>query len=177
MVIFAIGCGNKNEEAVEIQEYTGPVLETGPAINYYSDSAVVKIKMEAPKQLDFGNGDQEFPEGLRLEFYEDGKMSSTLRADYCYYTAKDNLYKATGNVVIQRTDNKDRLDTEELYWNRKEEEVFTDKYVMIQQNGELIKGVGLEAKQDFSYYKILDVQGFINLEKEQPETKSIREEE
>ena len=94
------------------------------------------MKMEAPKQFDFGNGDREFPEGLYLEFYEDGVQTSSLRADYCYYTAKDDLYKATGNVVIERVDNKDRLDTEELYWNQRKEDVFTDKYVIIQQGGE-----------------------------------------
>ena len=164
--ILALSCGGRGGDSIEIQEYTGPVLETGHAINYYSDSAVVKMRMESPRQLDFGNGDREFPEGLYLEFYEKGKMTSTLRADYCYYTAEDDLYKATGNVVIQRVDNNDRLDTEELYWNQRKEDVFTDKYVIIQQGGELMEGVGLEAKQDFSYYKILDPKGTILLNKE-----------
>lgn len=164
--LLVLNCGGRTGDAIDIQEYSGPILETGHAINYYSDSAVVKMRMESPRQLDFGNGDREFPDGIYLEFYENGKMSSTLRADYCYYTADDDLYKATGNVVIQRVDNKDRLDTEELYWNQKKEDVFTDKYVIIQQGGELMEGVGLEAKQDFSYYKILDPKGTILLNKE-----------
>ena len=164
--ILAFSCGGRIGDAIEIQEYNGPVLETGHAINYYSDSAIVKMRMESPRQLDFGNGDREFPEGLYLEFYEKGEMTSTLRADYCYYTAEDDLYKATGNVVIQRVDNNDRLDTEELFWNQRKEDVFTDKYVIIQQGGELMEGVGLEAKQDFSYYKILDPKGTILLNKE-----------
>jgi len=168
-----VACGVRSDEALEIQEYTGPILETGPATNYYSDSAVVKMRMEAPKQLDYGNGDREFPEGLYMEFYEEGKMTSTLRADYCYYTAKDDLYKATGNVVIQRMDNKDRLDTEELFWNQKEEDVFTDKYVIIQQGDELMEGVGLEAKQDFSYYKILEPTGTIILNKQETPPDSL----
>jgi LPS export ABC transporter protein LptC len=165
-IIALSSCGNKSNEALEFQEYNGPVIEIGPAVNYYSDSAVVKMRMEAPRQLEFGNGDREFPEGLYLEFFENGEMTSTLKADYCYYTKEDDLYKATGNVIIKRVSNGDRLDTEELYWSQKDEDVFTDKNVIIQQEGELIKGVGLEAKQDFSYYKILEVTGTLPLSKE-----------
>lgn len=149
---------------MEIQEYTGPVIELGPAITYYSDSAKVKMRMEAPRQLEFIGGDREFPEGLFLEFFNaEGNPTSTLKADYCYYTKKEDLYKATGNVIIQDTETNDRLDTEELYWNYKKEEVFTDKFVRIERGGDLITGIGLEAKQDFSYYKILEVQGTLPL--------------
>ena len=168
LIIFVISflvlnCKSKTNEVLEIQEYTGPIREVGPANNYYSDSAVVKMRMEAPRQLDFSNGDSEFPEGLFLEFYDEGILTTTLKADYCYKTAKDELWKATGNVVIQRIDNGDRLDTEELFWNARKEEVFTEKFVRIEKDGDLHLGEGLEAKQDFSYWKILNAQGTLPL--------------
>ena len=157
-------CQSKSDDVLEIQEYTGPLVELGHAITYYSDSARVKMRMEAPKQLEFGSGDREFPEGLFLEFFDsEGKSTSTLRADYCYYTKKEDLYKATGNVVVQDVETNDRLDTEELYWNEKTEKVFTDKFVRIETKGDLVTGIGLDAKQDFSYYKILKVQGTMPL--------------
>jgi len=158
------GCGNKDDEIKKVEEYTGPIVELGPATTYYSDSAVVKMKMEAPHQLEYGNGDREFPEGLHLEFFDiNGNRTSTLRANYCYYTSKEDLYKATGNVVVINTQNGDRLDTEELFWNQKKETVFTDKFVKIEQNGELQMGDGLEAKQDFSYWKLINYKGTIDL--------------
>jgi LPS export ABC transporter protein LptC len=163
-VIF-LNCSSKNNEILEIQEYTGPVLEMGPAITYYSDSAVVKMKMEAPKQLEFGNGDREFPEGLSMEFFDkQGNPTSTLRADYCYYTRKEDLYKATGNVVVKNLENNDRLDTEELFWNEKKEDVFTEKFVRIEKDGDIQVGEGLKAKQDFSYWEILNSKGEITLD-------------
>jgi LPS export ABC transporter protein LptC len=163
----AVGCGGRSDEAIEIQEYTGPVIDVGPSVNYYSDSAVVKMRMESPRQLIFGNEDSEYPEGLYLEFFENGKKTSSLKADYCYYTKKEDLYKATGNVVIQSMETNDRLDTEELFWSQKKEEVFTDKFVKIEQDGYLHIGEGLEAKQDFSYWKILDAQGTIPLNRQE----------
>lgn len=163
-LFILFNCQNKSDEVMEIQEYTGPIVELGPATTYYSDSAMVKMKMEAPRQLEFGTGDREFPEGLYLQFFDKkGKPTSTLKADYCYYTKKDDLYKATGNVVVQDVETNDRLDTEELYWNQKKEEVFTEKFVRIEKDGELHVGDGLEAKQDFSYWKILNSKGTITL--------------
>lgn len=166
ITILAVGCGGRSDDAMEIQEYTGPIIDVGPSINYYSDSAVVKMRMESPRQLIFGNEDSEYPEGLYLEFFENGKKTSSLKADYCYYTKKEDLYKATGNVVIQSMETNDRLDTEELFWSQKKEEVFTDKFVKIEQDGYLHIGEGLEAKQDFSYWKILDAQGTIPLNRQ-----------
>lgn len=164
MTFLLSHCGSKSDEMMQVQEYTGPILDIGPATTYYSDSARVKMKMEAPRQLEFGTGDREFPEGLFLQFYDvEGNLTSTLKADYCYYTKKDDLYKATGNVVIEDVETKDRLDTEELYWDQKKEEVFTDKFVRIEKDGELHVGDGLEAKQDFSYWKILNSKGTIML--------------
>lgn len=161
---LSFGCHIKKDELIEIQEYTGPIIELGPATTYYSDSARVKMRMEAPRQLEFGSGDREFPEGLFLQFFDsEGDPTSTLKADYCYYSKKEDLYKATGNVVVQDVETNDRLDTEELYWNQKEEEVFTEKFVRIEKDGELHIGDGLEAKQDFSYWKILNSKGTITL--------------
>ena len=157
-------CQSKTDDVLEIQEYTGPIIELGHAVTYYSDSARVKMRMEAPKQLEYGTGDREFPEGLFLEFFDtNGEPTSTLRADYCYYTKKEDLYKATGNVVVQDVETNDRLNTEELFWNQKKEEVFTEKFVRIEKDGELHVGDGLEAKQDFSYWKILNSKGTIRL--------------
>lgn len=168
LLIFGIAgmfsCENKTDEIMEIQEYTGPIREGRNMVIYRSDSAIVTLKMTTPRILDFGSGDQEFPEGFFLEFYDKkGDPTSSLKADYCYYTKKDDLYKATGNVVVQDKETNDRLDTEELFWNRQKEEVFTDKFVRIEKDGELHVGDGLEAKQDFSYWKILNSKGTITL--------------
>lgn len=163
-IIGNFSCENKDADIDEIQEYTGPINEGKNVVLYRSDSAVVSLKMESPRILDFGSGDQEFPEGFFLEFYDkQGNPTSSLKADYCYYTRKDDLYKATGNVVIQDIETNDKLNTEELFWNRKKGDVFTDKFVRIEKEGEIHVGDGLEAKQDFSYWKILNSKGTISL--------------
>jgi len=161
---FLVSCGDK-EGMVSLEEYTGPVVEATDVTTLYSDSARLKLKLKAKKQLEYSSGDREFPEGIYLEFYDpDGTISSTMRADYCYYTDEDELYKATGNVVIKGIKKEEQLNTEELFWNQKEETVFTEKFVRIEKDGEIHMGDGLEAKQDFSEYRMLRSRGTILLE-------------
>lgn len=158
-----MGC--KSKEALDlVVPYEGPILEVENTVTYYSDSAVVKMKMTAPRQFEFENGDREFPDGLYLEFYDAlGNITSTLEADYCYFTAEEELYKASGDVIIKGYSTQEQLNTEELFWNQKEEKVFTDKFVRIEKEGEIHMGEGLEAKQDFSEYRILKSRGSILL--------------
>ena len=81
-IILWMGCNEAHDES-EMPIYEGPILELTNATTYYSDSAVVRIKLEAPKQLEFENKDREFKEGIYLEFYEpDGTLSSNLKANY-----------------------------------------------------------------------------------------------
>jgi hypothetical protein len=51
------------------------------------------------------------------------------------------------------------MNTEELNWVPAKQKIFTDKFVTIQTKEEVLKGQGLEAKQDFSSYRILKPTG------------------
>src|SRR5210317_398550 len=116
IVLIWTGCNEVHEES-EMPIYEGPILELTNAITYYSDSSVVRIKLQAPKQLEFENKDREFTEVIYLEFYEpDGSLSSNLEANYCYYYAKEDKWRALGNVIVKNIANKEQLDTEELFW-------------------------------------------------------------
>jgi LPS export ABC transporter protein LptC len=161
-------CKSRNE-AIAFEEYDGPIVEAENVVTYYSDSARVTLKLEAEKQLEFDNGDREFPKGVYLEFYdEDGNISSTMRSDYCYYTQATGIYKASGDVVIKGVKKEEQLNTEELFWNQREEKIHTDKFVRIEKDGEIHMGDGLEANQDFTEYSILKSRGSIYLEEGNP---------
>jgi hypothetical protein len=46
-------------------------------------------------------------------------------------------------------------------WDEKTEKVRTEKFVKVSKPGEVIYGYGLEAAQDFSYWKIIVPKGKI----------------
>lgn len=165
LVVFLGACTSQNEELLNLPKYEGPVAETYNVSMLYSDSAVVKLKVEAPVRFAYENGDSEFPEGIYIEFYDNlGDTTNTLKANHCYYTAEDNVYKATGDVVVKGLKNKEQLNTEELFWSPQREKIYTEKFVRIETENEITMGHGLEAAQDFSTYTIKKSSGSISLD-------------
>jgi LPS export ABC transporter protein LptC len=165
-VILALSC-SETRSVDEMTLYEGPILELTNIESYYSDSAVVRIKLVAPKQLEFENNDSEFPEGLYLEFYDKyGSISSTLEANYAYKYNKEDKWRALRNVIVKNIENNEQLYTEELYWEPQKELVYTNKFVRIETEDQILMGEGMEASQDFSWWRILDARGTISLDEE-----------
>ncbi|MGI8599360.1 MAG: LPS export ABC transporter periplasmic protein LptC [Chitinophagaceae bacterium] len=75
------------------------------------------------------------------------------------YDKENDLYAGKGDVVLKSFEKEQQLNTEELYWKQSEQNVFTDKFVRIESEGEILTGEGLTAKQDFSSYRILKPTG------------------
>lgn len=150
------GCNGK-EETVDVPAYEGPFLEADSIKMLYSDSAVVRVKVEAPKQYEYLDGNREFPAGLYVEFFEpDGTISSTLTADKGYYFKEKDRWTVVGHVVIDGRKEDNRLNTDTLHWSQTTERVYTKAPVLITEGQDTLRGLGLEAKQDFSTYTILE---------------------
>lgn len=140
--------------------YDGPQRIAENVETYYTEANIVKVKMKAAVVHEFESGDREFPEGLYLEFYdENGKLESTLRANEAYYFKKENQWRGRGKVEVKNVAKNEQLNTEELFWKPAEEKIFTDKFVTIRQQTDVIYGQGLEAKQDMSDYIIKKPEG------------------
>ena len=127
---------------------------------FYSELDVVKVKMVAQKVFEFENGDREFPEGIYLEFFDvTGKITSTLRANSAYYFRDEDKWRGIGKVEIVNIEKREQLNTEELFWKQDTKRIFTDKFVTIKLQNEVIYGTGLEAAQDLSDYTIKNPEG------------------
>jgi LPS export ABC transporter protein LptC len=154
-------------EIKEPVEYTGPLRVIEKVETYYSENDNVKVKMKADVVHEFQSGDREFPKGVYLEFFDDaGKLESTLRANHAYYFKEEKKWRGRGKVQVKNIEKNEQLNTEELFWKPEEERIFTDKFVTIRQQGDVIYGQGLEAKQDMSDYTILKPEGEIEVQED-----------
>lgn len=150
-----------------IETYQGPVMEVENVETLYSDSTVLRIRLKAPKQIELQNGDREFPNGVYVEFYdESGKMTSTLTANSATFYKEKNSYKVLGNVIIKNLEEQKTLKTEELNWFPDKQKVNTDKFIRIETPDQILTGEGLDAREDFSSYKIRKPKGVFTPEEE-----------
>ncbi len=104
-------------------------------------------------------------ENLIIDFYDDSlQVESTLTANFGrYYPNDGNIIVRDSVVVLNKK--QEQLETEELIWNQKIERFYTDKFVKITMDGEVSYGEGLEANQDFSWFKIIRQTGSIPVDK------------
>jgi LPS export ABC transporter protein LptC len=141
-----------------LEVYEGPVNSAQNIHILHSDSAVLRSEITAPKQLEFANGDLEFPEGIDIQFFNlQGQLETTMRADKGYFLRDQNLYRGEGNVQVNNLPKDQRLQTEELFWNQAQRKIYTEKFVTIQERQTLFNGTGMEADDGFSSYKLKKV--------------------
>jgi len=103
--------------------------------------------------------------GLRIESYDDStQVQSTLTAKYArYYMRQGNILIRDSIVVVNKKG--ERLATEELVWNDKLKKFYTEKFVRIKTSAQVMFGDGLEANQDFTWYRITNIKGIMQVNK------------
>ena len=155
----------RRKELLNQEIYNGPIMEMANINTMMTDSGKLILRLKAPNQLQFQNGNKSWPTGLILEYYSSPeKPVFTFRSNLADFNAKGNLYKGEGNVIVKNLETGDELNTELLFWSPGEEKFYTDNFVTIISEGEVHTGKGLSANQDFSSYKILEPTGTIQIE-------------
>ena len=166
--LFLVSCGPK-EDIGDKPIYDGPIMRLDSINTVISDSALIMLQIQAPIEEVYENGNREWKEGLFLQYFDDeGNVSSNFKSDYAFYDKGQNLYKGTGNVIVQNITNGDELKTEELFWDPEKKEFYTERFVTIRTEDEIHTGEGLTSNQDFSIYKILKPAGTFTIEDSGP---------
>ncbi|MGI4741432.1 MAG: LPS export ABC transporter periplasmic protein LptC [Janthinobacterium lividum] len=151
------GCDKKEEVAAPII-YKGPLSETTNVIILMSDSARLQLRLTAPLMQQFENNDVVYPKSLVVTFYDKpGKtVVNTLAANYGKQESSKQLYQMRGNVRVANVPQQQKLNTEELFYDKIHRKIYTDTamFVRVQTPTEVLTGYGLEASEDFSHYKI-----------------------
>jgi LPS export ABC transporter protein LptC len=133
----------------------------------YSDSAIVRVRVQGPVLHNFtdrNNPRQEFPEGVKIDFLEPNlSVRSTIVAKKAIRQQEKGQITVRDSVIMT-TVKQEKLETEELIWDEKTGKIFTEKFVKVTQPSEVVYGFGLEAEQDFSYWKIKVPKGRIKAE-------------
>jgi LPS export ABC transporter protein LptC len=134
----------------------------------YTDSGKIQIRFRASELQRFSNLEEpyiEFPMGIEVIFYDKNqKPESQLTAKYAIYYEAEDLWEARDSIIAINNIG-EILSTELLFWDEKKELIYTNKFVKITTEDEMIWGEGLEANQEFTDWKIKKPKGTIFFEK------------
>ncbi len=102
--------------------------------------------------------------GVHIDFYnEEGEITSVLVSDRGEVDDETQDLSGYGNVVIEGDDGT-VLETEEIHWENKTEQIHTDKFVKITSPDEIIEGYGMESDAGLNNYTIYRVTGQTRVE-------------
>jgi len=138
----------------------------------YSSHAHIQMIMEAPimKRFEGEEPYMELPEGFVMVFY-DTLMNETSRiqAKYAIEYERDNLIDARDDVVVENMETRERLNTEQLIWDRKNEIIHSEKFVKITSEEDVLYGQGFESDERFTSWVIKEPWGSFAVELEPEE--------
>ena len=137
----------------------------------YSDSAKVRAKITAKRSDIYAEQYFEFPLGMRVFFYDDSlHVTNQLTAKYAIYHIKKDLYEARNDVVVINSKGQ-KLNTEQLFWDRNKHIIYSQKYCKVTDADGLphVGNNGLESDEKFEEYHFKSVRGTLNIPVEESE--------
>lgn len=154
MMLFACDGTYQQKQQLSVSDYE-PVTIAENINLKYTDSGKVVTHLTAVKVLDYSNFDfpyTEFPDGLKLYFWDDQGRKNTVISDYGIQYDQSGLVDLRGNVQLYTHDST-VLHAAQLYWDQSSQWVFTDQpYKIHFKNGSSNEGISFDSNQDFTNF-------------------------
>jgi len=128
----------------------------------YSVDAKIQMIMEAPLMVRFDHERQymELPKGLLMTFYDASmNVTSRISANYAIRYLDKEVIEARNDVIVENVENNERLNTEHLIWDRTKGLIYTEKFVKITTQEEVLYGNGFESDEQFDSWVIKNPRG------------------
>tara|TARA_B100001093_G_scaffold118319_1_gene110888 strand:- start:6 stop:536 length:531 start_codon:yes stop_codon:yes gene_type:complete len=165
--IFLLSCEDNFQEIQNINSKN--ILPIGITENLkliYTDSAKVKAILYSDLNKDFTNQSfpySEFPEGVKITFYDNDLNETIVTSDYAITYNKTNIVNLIGNVVINNFDGSE-LKTKQLYWDPKQEWLFTEEKFSFKNIDYDIVASRLDANRSFTIFNTGKLDGKVLVE-------------
>lgn len=93
-----------------------------------------------------------FPKGIEVFSYtDDGVLETTIRSDQASHEKSkktgEEIWKAFGNVIIRNIVNQQTMETDTIYWDRKNSEIYTDCYIRMYSPDGFVQGFGMRSDE------------------------------
>jgi LPS export ABC transporter protein LptC len=159
MLLFVASCQKKTEELVDIifNPDSVPTMTTDSVITLISDSGVTRYKLITKKWQVFDGAKEPywfFPEGIYLERFDSlFNVEAVVFADTAWNYVNKQLWRLKGNVNAQNMKG-EKFFSDELFWDQRQQRIYSDKYIEIQKGETELKGYGFESNQEMTEYRI-----------------------
>ncbi len=171
-MLFSCNNDMRNLQQLSIQRK----FPQGEAFDFklvYTDSTKVVAVVTSKLNKDFTNQRMpysEFPEGVKVEFYDQARHKNIVEANYGIIYPSSDMVELRDNVVLTTYDGK-KLKTSQLFWDQKEDWIFTDREFSFtdETKGTVTNGIGMDFDKKFSTVKAHKTTGILAIEDNEEE--------
>lgn len=154
-VAFVVySCKGKLEMTGTVDMESTPVQTVDDMFVVQTENGLLKMRMESPLMERYHTDSlsyELFPKGIAVFGYnEEGLLETELTSDNARHLSYEDgreSWEAYGNVVVKNIINQEVMETDTLYWDRKNERLYTHCYVKLHSPDGFMQGFGMESDQ------------------------------
>lgn len=128
----------------------------------YTDSGRVKSILQSLKMIDYATAKNpfvEFPKAVLVTLIDANGNKTIVLANKAISYKKTEVIDLIGNVKIKTYDGK-VLETNQLYFDQKNEWFFTDEaFIFKEADGSFLQGIGIDFSKDFKIFNMQNNNG------------------
>ena len=172
-VMFIYSCSHDKPDKIgAVKDRTKlPRLHATDITTVISDSGITRYRISAPSWDIYDRASQpywEFPKGIHLERFDQNlKVDANIKSKYAKFNENEQTWELRGNVKAINLQG-ELFETEQLFWNQRQERFYSDSLVKITQPTRIITGIGFESDQTMSKYSIKRPQGIFPVDDKDP---------
>lgn len=178
VVLFLAGACSKDKPdtiAAIVDRSSLPRLHASEITTVISDSGVTRYRISAPQWNVYDKANQpywEFPDGIHFEKFDlNLKVDANIHARYARFNENEQLWELKGKVRSTNLQG-ELFETEQLFWNQREERFYSDSLIKITQKSHIITGIGFESNQSMTRYLIRQPQGIFPVDENKTENET-----
>lgn len=161
-LFFACESNFKQVQKINFVEFT-PSGDADKVNLKYTDSGLIKVVLISPKMLDFATVSfpfTEFPKGIDVTLYDKNGQTTRVTANYAVSYKSTSIIDLQGKVKIV-SEKGQTLQTEQLYFDQKNEWFYTEKKFKFTDLKGTSSGQGIDFSKDFKIINSQRIMGEI----------------
>ena len=173
LVLFSSCQSNTTEEIqAAVDEENLPSLSVKDLETAVTDSGRIAYRFITPEMNQYENLEKpytEFPKGLHLIIYnEKEEIDAQIKSRYAIFHESEDLWELQDDVEAVNFKN-EVINTEQLFWDSRKHTIYSDEFIKITTDQEILTGYGFESDERLENYTIKRISGILSVQENQSE--------
>jgi LPS export ABC transporter protein LptC len=154
VAFVVISCKGQLKEAENLNLKETPVQSVSEMFIVQTKNGKIQMRAEAPLMERYHRDTMSFelfPDGFFVYGYDDNeRLETQIIADQARHLKHNDgreSWEAFGNVVVRNLIKQEVMETDTLYWDQKNEKIYTHCYVSMYSPDGFMQGYGMESDQ------------------------------